>query len=69
LDELNAHHLSHPVGNYVFNLIVQKSNPFYLKHLEVQPWFCNGVKDLGCEEATKRADEIKEKLREENLVE
>jgi nitronate monooxygenase len=35
LDELNAHHLSHPVGNYGVNLIVQKSNPFYLKHLEV----------------------------------
>ena len=41
----------------------------YLKHLEVQTWFCNGVKDLGCAEATKRADEIKEKLSEENLVE
>jgi len=41
----------------------------YLKHLEVQPWMCNGVKDLNCPEATKVANDLKEKLREENLVE
>ena len=35
LDELNAHHLSQPIGNYGVNLIVQKSNPFYLNHLQV----------------------------------
>lgn len=39
----------------------------YLKHLEVQSWMNNGVKDLGCPEATKVVDELKEKLRIEKI--
>jgi nitronate monooxygenase len=35
LDELNAYHREHSKGNYGVNLIVQKSNPLYKKHLQV----------------------------------
>ena len=34
----------------------------YLKHLEVQPWMCNGVKDVENPEATSVAKELLEKL-------
>ena len=34
----------------------------YLKHLEVQPWMCNGVKDVENAEATSVARELLEKL-------
>ena len=39
----------------------------YLKHMEVQPWFCNGVKIVDNPEAVKIADELKEKLSKVNL--
>ncbi len=39
----------------------------YLKHMEVQPWFCNGVKEVDNPEAIKIADELKEKLSKINL--
>ena len=39
----------------------------YLKHMEVQPWFCNGVKIVDNPEAVKIADELKEKLSKINL--
>jgi len=39
----------------------------YLKHMEVQPWFCNGVKVVDNPEAVKIADELKEKLSKVNL--
>jgi len=35
LDELNSFHTLHSQGNYGVNLIVQKSNPFYEKHLQI----------------------------------
>jgi hypothetical protein len=38
----------------------------YLKHMVVQPWFNNGVKDIENPEATKVAEEFLEKLRTEN---
>ena len=38
----------------------------YLKHMQVQPWMSNGVKDVENPEATKVAEELLEKLREEN---
>jgi nitronate monooxygenase len=34
LDELNKGHLDFPKGNYGVNLIVQRTNPYYKKHLE-----------------------------------
>tara|TARA_B100000475_G_C15012567_1_gene320944 strand:+ start:1145 stop:1588 length:444 start_codon:yes stop_codon:yes gene_type:complete len=34
----------------------------YLKHMEVQAWFSNGVKDVNNPEATKVADDLKERL-------
>ena len=37
----------------------------YLKHLQVQPWMCNGVKDLGCAEAQKRSKDLLDKIRQE----
>jgi hypothetical protein len=39
----------------------------YLKHLEIQPWFNNGVKDLNCPQATKVVDDLKEKLKIERI--
>ena len=36
----------------------------YLKHLEVQPWMCNGVKPLDNPEAYKVAEDLQKKLRE-----
>lgn len=38
----------------------------YLKHLDVQPWMCNGIKDLGSIEAQKRSEELLERIRLEN---
>jgi nitronate monooxygenase len=35
LDELNTYHNLHSNGNYGVNLIVQKTNPFYEKHLHI----------------------------------
>lgn len=35
LDNLNLFHQSHTKGSYGVNLIVQKTNPYYKKHLEV----------------------------------
>ncbi|HXB41589.1 MAG TPA: nitronate monooxygenase [Bacteroidia bacterium] len=35
LDELNDYYKQFPAGNYGVNLIVQKTNPFYKKHLEI----------------------------------
>lgn len=37
----------------------------YLKHMEVQPWMCNGVKDVENPEATRMAKELIEKLNTE----
>ncbi|HWY12753.1 MAG TPA: nitronate monooxygenase [Bacteroidia bacterium] len=34
LAELNAAHSSYPKGNYGVNLIVQRTNPYYKKHLQ-----------------------------------
>ena len=34
LDELNAAHSSYPIGNYGVNLIAQKTNPYFTKHLQ-----------------------------------
>ena len=39
----------------------------YLKHLEIQSWFNNGVKDLNCPQATKVVDDLKEKLKIERI--
>lgn len=39
----------------------------YLKHLQLQPWMNNGVKDVDNPEAFKIAEELHEKLREERL--
>ena len=39
----------------------------FLKHLEVQPWMNNGVKDLNCPQATKVVDDLKQKLRIEKI--
>ena len=36
----------------------------YLKHLEVQAWMSNGVKDINNPEATKIAEEFLEKIRQ-----
>jgi hypothetical protein len=36
----------------------------YLKHLQVQPWFNNGVKDIENPEATREAEELLERIRE-----
>jgi hypothetical protein len=36
----------------------------YLKHLEVQSWMCNGVKDINNPEATKIAEDFLEKIRQ-----
>jgi len=38
----------------------------YLKHLEVQPWFNNGVKELDNEEGYELANLFLEKLRKES---
>lgn len=35
LDDLKSYHLTAPKGNFGVNLIVQSSNPFYKKHLEI----------------------------------
>lgn len=35
LDELSAYHNLHSNGNYGVNLIVQKTNPYYEKHLSI----------------------------------
>ncbi len=35
LDELNNYHSQFPNGNYGANLIVQKTNPYYIKHLKI----------------------------------
>ncbi len=35
LDEFNAYHNFHLNGNYGVNLIVQKTNPYYEKHLQI----------------------------------
>lgn len=35
----------------------------YLKHMQVQSWMCNGVKDVGNPEATEAARNIIEKLK------
>lgn len=35
LDEFNAYHSLYPNGNYGVNLIVQKTNPYYEKHLNI----------------------------------
>src|ERR1700739_1948085 len=35
LDELNAAHAKYPNGSYGVNLITQKTNPLYLKHLKI----------------------------------
>jgi len=35
----------------------------YLKHLQVQAWMCNGVKDVENEEATENAKELLNKLK------
>ena len=35
----------------------------YLKHMEVQPWFNNGVKVIDNPQAVEVADQLKEKLR------
>ncbi|SFW57268.1 NAD(P)H-dependent flavin oxidoreductase [Chitinophaga sancti] len=35
LDQLNQHHSLHPQGTYGVNLIVQKTNPLYAKHLQI----------------------------------
>jgi hypothetical protein len=34
----------------------------YLKHMELQPWMNNGVKDINNPEATKLVEELHEKL-------
>jgi hypothetical protein len=34
----------------------------YLKHMQVQEWMCNGVKDVNNPEATKAAEELLTKL-------
>lgn len=34
----------------------------YLKHMEVQAWMCNGVKDVGNPESTQNAKELIDKL-------
>lgn len=36
----------------------------YLKHIEVQPWFNNGVKDIDNPEAEQTAKEFLEKIRQ-----
>jgi hypothetical protein len=36
----------------------------YLKHLEVQSWMCNGVKDINNPEATQIAEDFLEKIRQ-----
>jgi hypothetical protein len=36
----------------------------YLKHLVVQPWFNNGVKDIENPDATRVAEELLERIRE-----
>lgn len=35
LDKLNSFHISNNKGSYGVNLIVQKTNPYYKKHLEI----------------------------------
>jgi hypothetical protein len=37
----------------------------YLKHMEVQPWMCNGVKDVENPEATENAKNLINKLQQE----
>lgn len=39
----------------------------YLKNMKVEAWMCNGVKDVDNPEATKVADELKERLSVKNL--
>lgn len=34
----------------------------YLRHMTVEAWMCNGVKDINNPEATNIANEFKEKL-------
>jgi len=35
----------------------------YLKHLDVQPWMCNGIKDLGSKEGTEIVKNLNQKLK------
>jgi hypothetical protein len=37
----------------------------YLENLVVQPWFCNGVKDIPSIEAQKRSKDLLDKIRQE----
>lgn len=39
----------------------------FLKHLEVQEWMCNGVKDVNNPEATELANDLIERLSKINL--
>lgn len=39
----------------------------YLKHMEVQAWMCNGVKDVDNPEAKETAKKFLEKFSKENL--
>lgn len=36
----------------------------YLKHLQLQPWMNNGVKEIDNPDAYKMADELLEKIRQ-----
>ena len=38
----------------------------YLKHLDVQPWMCNGIKDLVSKEGTEIVKNLNQKLKDEN---
>jgi hypothetical protein len=38
----------------------------YLKHLDVQPWMCNGVKDLGSIEGSELVEKLNQKLKDES---
>jgi hypothetical protein len=38
----------------------------YLKHLDVQPWMCNGVKDLVSKEGSELVEKLNQKLKDES---
>ena len=38
----------------------------YLKHLDVQPWMCNGVKDLESKEGSELVEKLNQKLKDES---
>jgi hypothetical protein len=38
----------------------------YLKHLDVQPWMCNGVKDLGSKVGSELVEKLNQKLKDES---